>query len=75
MKKAKKRYKFTSFSSGSRRVYTYNTSLTKHKKCMDAVAAKCKWEQMTRLGVLMEWQDILCEECAKVIDIRLETDE
>lgn len=43
----------------------YNTTITKHKECMDALAAKCSWEHMSRLAVLREWPDIVCEDCKK----------
>lgn len=43
------------------------STMTKHKECMEALGTKCRWEEMSRLAVLAEWPDIVCQECHKAM--------
>ena len=52
--------------------YTYITTVTDHKECMDKLAHKCNWEHMTRLAVLREYSDIVCDDCKKIIDMQFD---
>lgn len=50
--------------------YTFKTTVTKHAECMERLASKCRWEKRSRLFVLAEWPDIVCQNCRKEMDIR-----
>lgn len=39
--------------------------LLPHKSCEQRLRAKCQWEHMTRLAVMLDWPDIVCRTCRK----------
>ena len=49
--------------------YTYLTTETNHEECMIRLSMKCRWEHMSRLGVLINWPGIVCEKCRQEIDL------
>jgi len=49
--------------------YVYKTTTTNHQRCMNALGAKCRWEAMPKLAVLIEWPNIVCRKCQKKMDI------
>ena len=55
--------------------FRYKTTKTNHKLCMDALANKCNWEHMSRLAVLWDWPNIVCEDCKKEMAIERITNE
>ncbi len=57
-------------SSRNQTAYSYVTTTTEHQECMDAIKHKCNWEQMPRMSVLLDWPSLVCEDCAKIMDIR-----
>jgi hypothetical protein len=40
-------------------------SQTLHSACEQELGRKCIWEAMTRLAVLREWPNVVCDECRK----------
>ena len=38
---------------------------------MDNLAHKCRWEHMTRLAIILEYQntDLICDDCKKIIGL------
>lgn len=50
--------------------YVYKTTKTDHEKCMENLAAKCRWESMTRTGVLIHYPNVICKECQDKIGMK-----
>lgn len=50
--------------------HLFKTTETDHKECMDKLAAKCRWEWIPRLSVLLNYRNIICDECKKEIGLK-----
>ncbi len=50
--------------------FLFKTTMTNHKECMEKLACKCRWEQMTRTAILINYPKIVCDKCLKKMEFK-----